>query len=826
MTEDLEARLVRVKARVQSATREALRKQQLVDWIDNDENDDADSQVNSKNTNKASFHLGMELFGQDVANMEKAIQQNLTNIENELKEINNLLQKQQQQMPANDAAPLNNEVLKIKIQFLKHCSVARAHLDDSTFTDPEQLVAAAQALNQAKEAIENAYAILDQHQPSSSSSADGDASSAEAFTKIFSKAYEILDDLESAHRRQKIEIVSKAMKLFHNEYVEINAISISVRKTPHLATVYEVLEILDETKWRGLLHKFAHTLHSNILNEFLSAPKSRQFHEQNTSKFYRLEWNYSTDPDDTTTTQELFASISSWKNILEPMQRVFAFVADHILLSRANACTCVGDLFFGKPKNLSPYLMAGGEESLGLEPLRLGQDDHGLLLTALIELLETTCVPKAFIQPDPGKHLQETAEELAEYLNPFVKILNSKQLLGSYGENRLMSFTTSLEQKYIDQRRCDILNEARNLLLDNDYHNAVIVGEDVLKNPIDEALGITDGMAIFKLHKASISDTTCKLMAMCRQVMDQAVMAALQHSLSSEETHHSVLSVLPGTLYRTAREILDLFRAIIPVKLGHEISNVPRTAAIFHNDTVYLAYHCLTLGLEYKEKFPELNKGDNDDLRGSALLRQTCMFVDMVPLFRDLADRSLGDMLELQARQFSHIVGERITLMGEALRSEEALAEWSDAETALTAGIYHIRRLHQTWKPPMLSHEIYNKSIGYLVDVMLDLFLDQIFAKSVTDISTGACQFVHSLFQTATHDLEALSVDVKSFSRVWDRFWAVGAFMDMSLSDIHVALSDGKFRSLTGAELSRLLVSCFDESPKRAALLKMLMASS
>lgn len=126
----------------------------------------------------------------------------------------------------------------------------------------------------------------------------------------------------------------------------------------------------------------------------------------------------------------------------------------------------------------------------------------------------------------------------------------------------------------------------------------------------------------------------------------------------------------------------------------------------------------------------------------------------------------------------------------------------------------------------MLSHDIYNKSMGYLVDVMFDLFLDQIFAKSVTDISTGACQFIHSLFQTATHDLEALSVDVKSFSRVWDRVVAVGAFMDMSLSDIHVALADGKFCSLTGAELSRLLVSCFDESPKRAALLKMLMASS
>ena len=46
--------------------------------------------------------------------------------------------------------------------------------------------------------------------------------------------------------------------------------------------------------------------------------------------------------------------------------------------------------------------------------------------------------------------------------------------------------------------------------------------------------------------------------------------------------------------------------------------------------------------------------------------------------------------------------------------------------------------------------------------------------------------------------------------------------MDMSLADIQVALSEGLFRSVTGPELSRLIVATFDESQKRDHLLHVL----
>ena len=245
-----------------------------------------------------------------------------------------------------------------------------------------------------------------------------------------------------------------------------------------------------------------------------------------------------------------------------------------------------------------------------------------------------------------------------------------------------------------------------------------------------------DGMAVFKLHKSSVSQTSSKLMALCRATMDEAVSFQVQDPASP-------LASLPATLYRTSREMLDLFRAIIPATHGGEVMSIPRTAAVLHNDCVFLAHHCLTLGLEYKDKFP-LAPG-TEDTRGQ-MLRQTCMFVDMVPSFRELAERSMGDMLERQKGQLWEILGERISLLSESLRSNESLVEWGEAETALKAGLYHLSHLGQSWKP-ILSREVFGRAMGYLCDVIFVMFVDQVM--NATAISEPACQFVSALFRTA-----------------------------------------------------------------------------
>jgi centromere/kinetochore protein ZW10 len=135
-----------------------------------------------------------------------------------------------------------------------------------------------------------------------------------------------------------------------------------------------------------------------------------------------------------------------------------------------------------------------------------------------------------------------------------------------------------------------------------------------------------EALANFRLSRCSVSDSANKLMALVRNTMDEAL------AVSTSVPQDSPLAILRPTLYKTAREMFSLFSAIIQANHGREVANVPRTAAVLHNDSVFLAHHCLTLGLEYKEKFPQF---DEDDSRGN-LLKQTCIFVDMVPLYREV----------------------------------------------------------------------------------------------------------------------------------------------------------------------------------------------
>jgi centromere/kinetochore protein ZW10 len=182
----------------------------------------------------------------------------------------------------------------------------------------------------------------------------------------------------------------------------------------------------------------------------------------------------------------------------------------------------------------------------------------------------------------------------------------------------------------------------------------------------------------------------------------------------------------------------------------------------------------------------------------------------------------MGEMLDRQTHQILEIVGKRITLFGQALRSDEILAEWSEAETALTAGLYHLRHLSETWSA-ILSHSVFVRSLGHLADALFTLYLDQV--TQAKDISESACHFVSALFQKAGSTCEELLKGDKSGSLLWDRFQAVGRFMEMSLMDIQAGLADGVFRTVTGPELSRLIMATFSDGPKRQRLLQALAGS-
>jgi hypothetical protein len=167
----------------------------------------------------------------------------------------------------------------------------------------------------------------------------------------------------------------------------------------------------------------------------------------------------------------------------------------------------------------------------------------------------------------------------------------------------------------------------------------------------------------------------------------------------------------------------------------------------------------------------------------------------------------------------------------------------NSAEAALTTGLHHLRHLANVWKP-VLSQDVCRRSLCYLADVMFTLLLDQVTNKA-TDISESACPFVSTLFQRASNGVsEILGIQLDnnynnrsnnktttnknsvSACRVWDRFIAVGRFMNMNLGDVQIALGDGQFRSVSGPELARLIVATFAESPKRQKVLALLASAN
>lgn len=834
MSMDISIQLQAVKAAVRKATEEALKSassqdalelkiKSTTDTTDTSTDNNTTTPENNNLTSSESFALGMTLFGQDMSVIERSIQDKLTKIEKDLQLITTALHAEQQQQQQDgetvssspDKLASDAKELKKRIEFLQICSLARASLDDattastlSTTNDPDYLKAA-QLLVAAKEQLRDAEVICKAEESRSAPS-----------TALFG-AYRILDSIRTAIRRKNLDLMSKATNLIETS-IAITPTSMAVKGgrstgntpagTQHQAqglhAAYDVIQKLSPSN-NTSLHKSLRTLSDKLftlviepvltdLKMGISAPWTVS--ESSSRLVTSIEWERHTEAVPTD-------NIVAWKEAFTFLQRTLVFFQQKILLDRDDLSKHIGDCLFGVPSDTISDTM----KALGVESNLLAVHSCSIM-KSILDILWETCIPTS-LSTEGLVTLKQIANDIKSFTDPFDAEMTRINLYSdSEKPSPLSDFVSTFAQNYVDKRRTTILNQARTILLNNDYHNTVDVGEEITKQPSLVADGSTDGdaMAVFRLHKCTVSQTATLIMGLTRKTMDEA---------TSPIPADSSLTMLPSTLYRTAREILDLFRAIIPTTFENEIATVPRTAAVLHNDCVFFAHHCLTLGLEYKEKFPPVS--GPDDIRGVAL-RQTCMFVDMVPIYRELADLAMGDMLEKQHYQIHEIVGSRIALFGESLKSNESLAEWVDAETAMKAGVYHAKHLSQAWRP-VLSVEVHRRSIGFLMDTIFNVFLDQLFLAQ--NISEPASHFVSSVFRLGMQGaIDVVTTDDGCLS--WDRFSAVGRFMDMSLADINVALSDGVFRSITGPELSRLIVATFDDSEKRRKLLYALEQSN
>ena len=487
---------------------------------------------------------------------------------------------------------------------------------------------------------------------------------------------------------------------------------------------------------------------------------------------HRLEWKQknSSDTNNDTTT------LSKYSDILDNLSLVLKFVCEHALLSRNDLISIVSSQLFSTKDNKG----------------------NGLLLKNLLHLQHD-------IIPSKLSELPPILKSLPNLTLKFDEVLGSMRLLSSPGP--LSTSICDIELKYAEKRRMDILAEGH-LILMKDYHNTIKVGDTPARTSITDDLFDTSRDDPFIFSYCSVSSVAHELLLLARKTLEEAADNGVIKNYESQVQ-------TPRLLYRTSRELFDLFRAVVFSRHGLSIETIPRCAAVTHNDCTYFAFNLLTLGLEFGPKF----KSD---------VRKLCTFIDMVPIFRELAEEKFGEMVKSQKDKLKEIMETKIGGFWHslALDGNSGSMVWCETETAVNGALYHIKQLEQAWRP-ILSADIYYKAMGNLVDTVFDILLEHIM--KAPDISEAACPFVSSLFGTALFSAEQSfpkgESQAKISSRSWNKFFAVGKFMNFSLSDISQGLADGFFKDLTSREMSALVRSTFADGVKREKLLLALVDS-
>lgn len=783
--------------------------------------------------------------------------------------------------------------LHAKIAFLQKCSRARVALDEvdqyflqaSTGSRKSVMISSANQLDEAIRAVKLARQDFESSE-SSSSHSDIDGNSDGGMNASDQKvAAAILNSIEDQIRRKVSDLSSKAMSII-DSCIVITSNSISICERPATAggvtfstdginnalndstnmesssslqeqsyeglkVALEVLAILsgkDENQVRDRLGHAVGIIANQVLTTVLrpvidsvytafengSGVITNYTFEESTAKstmgpassklagfgpgkkikgiITTLEWNTNDSTEDTGTDDKASSSLEWWTALLGFIQRITEFMRDKVLTQGPSDSIypMFGRAVFGKP--------APTKNAYSL-PFYSDIVEHGRkcpILKLLGRLLWEHCIPRECNQ-EVLQDLDGIGGTVKDSIAAFDAFLMNSRLIDTH--TALSEYGTEFNMKYNEKVRTSILVRGRKILLDGDYHNSVQVGINVHEQKKGDRpaymdiLSIEDkDMSMFLLEACGISQVASDLMELCRQTMELAV-----------DKFTSSQPLIPPTLYRTSRELLDLYRATIPTVHGSEIASIPRTAAIFHNDCVFFAHKLLTFGLEYRDRFLPNSQGNESPMK------RMCTFLDLVPMFRELAERTINDMIRHQKQQLCEIANPRLEYLRDALGSNEGVVEWTDAETAVTAGLYHLRHLSQAWKS-MLPHQVYCITMGSIVDSLLQIFLDKVLGTK--DISAPACHFVSALFRNAISGIAEVfrspsnptggSKDAETFCALQPKFAAVGNFMDMSLADINMALSEGVFRSLTGAELSRLVKAVFQDSEGKMKLLRLL----
>ncbi|KAM0881150.1 hypothetical protein ACQ4PT_033126 [Festuca glaucescens] len=418
-----------------------------------------------------------------------------------------------------------------------------------------------------------------------------------------------------------------------------------------------------------------------------------------------------------------------------------------------------------------------------------------LTWSRISDLLITHFLSKAV--PNEASKLIEF-QDVVRSTSEFENTLRSMMFISpDRKDGKLTHFVNDVEIHFAVRKRNEILVKARDILVQYDYENPLVMCL-LLQASDDQGDSVVD--LLFQPEKCFISKSALQLMKLVHGALKDACLSSTR--------------VAKEFCY-AARDALLLYKAIVPVQLEKQLNSVSQVAAIIHNDFYHLSQEILGLAFEYRADFP-------------SGLQKLVVFVDLAPIFSQMADGVLRRQIQLTTANLSEAIDG-----ADGFQNTHQSQHYESARFSIEQVVFILEKIHIMWEL-ILPRSIYRRSMFHVLGPVFSritknmLLIDDMAAEETLQLqglTHLALENLSSLFLSLVendddddkfldhHTWVQLDESVPSLKK----FRKLAELLDMSLKSITAAWESGELVNcgFTSSEVRNFIKAIFADSPLR-----------
>ncbi|GJN04675.1 hypothetical protein PR202_ga22240 [Eleusine coracana subsp. coracana] len=427
---------------------------------------------------------------------------------------------------------------------------------------------------------------------------------------------------------------------------------------------------------------------------------------------------------------------------------------------------------------------------VNVEVLEEGGSEHSVSVLSIVAS-EEKAVPN---EASKLVEFQDVVRSTAEFENMLRSMMFSSP---DRKDGRLTQFVDDVEVHFAVRKRNEIMVKARYILVQYDYDNPLESG-----NQDDSVVDL-----LFRPEKCFISKSALQLMKL--------VHGALKLLLSTKQDACLSSARVAKEFCYAARDVLLLYKAIVPVQLEKQLDSISQVAAIVHNDCYHLSQEVLGLAFQYRPDFP-------------CDVQKQVVFVDLAPIFTQMANGVLRRQIHIAMNTISEAIDG-----ADGFQNTHQPQHYESAKFSIEQVVFILEKIRIMWES-ILPRSTYRKSMSRILGSVFSritrdmLLIDDMAAEETLQLQGLihlALENLSSLFLSLVEndDENEKFLDHDTWIQLdksvpsLKKFRKLAELLDMSLKSITAAWESGELVScgFTSSEVQSFIKAIFADSPLR-----------